>query len=110
MRNAIYLFLVIIIISCQVKEEMYTLENPGIKTALDKRKEAYAEVFMKNCTREINEQADRYVDSIVSAEIYFRVSDEVVFPAKPVRPEFENPDDFQDTLYARPLFTEKKPF
>jgi hypothetical protein len=108
MRITIQLFIGLIFISsCQVDEEIYSLDNPRIKEALGKRKEAYSEVFMKNCLREVNEQADKYVDSVVTAEIYFRVSDEVVFPVKPERPKFENPDDFQDTLDARPLFPEK---
>ena len=108
MRISIQLFIVFIFISsCQVEEEVYSLNNPRIREALDKRKEAYADVFIKNCIREVNEQADKYVDSVVTAEIFFRVSDEVVFPEKPARPEFENPDSIQDTLYARPLFPEK---
>jgi hypothetical protein len=105
MKITLQLFIGLIFISsCQVEEEIYGTDNPRIKEALDKRKEAYAEVFMKNCLREVNEQADKFVDSVVTAEIYFRVSDEVVFPVKPERPKFENPDDFQDTLDARPLF------
>jgi hypothetical protein len=108
MKITIKLLVVLIFISsCQVEEEMYSLNNPRIKEALDKRKEAYADVFMKNCLREVSEQADKYVDSVVTAEIYFRVSDEVVFPEKPVRPKFENPNNIQDTLHARPLFPEK---
>jgi hypothetical protein len=107
MRNTIFLIYGVLTFSCQVEEETYSLENPRIKEALDRRKEAYAEVFMKNCMREVNEQADTYVDSLVTAEIFFRVSDEVAFPPKPAKPLFENPDIFQDTLRATPLFPDK---
>lgn len=107
MRVAPLLYITILLTSCQVEEDTYTLENPRIKEALDKRKEAYAEVFKKNCIREVNEQADKYVDSLVTAEIFFRVSDEVVFPTKPLKPAFENPDIIKDSLCASPIFPEK---
>jgi hypothetical protein len=108
MKIVFMIFIAMLLGSCQVEEDTYTLENSRIKEALDRRKAAYAEVFMKNCTRDINEQADKYVDSLVTAEISFRVSDEVVFPAKPGKPVFENPDIFQDSLRALPIFPNKK--
>jgi hypothetical protein len=43
------------------------------------------------------------VDSLISEQISFRLSDSIIFPEKPLKPEFPGPVIVSDTLIARPI-------
>lgn len=57
--------------------------------------------------RDILARAEIYVDSIISAEINFQLSDSIVFPEKPVKPGWPGPIIIPETIRARPIFDPK---
>ncbi len=84
------------------------LENPRIKSALEKRKATYAQEILENCKREILDKAELYVDSVISAEINFQLSDSIVFPEKPIKPDWPGPIVVSETIKAKPIFKSRK--
>ncbi|MBK8518598.1 MAG: hypothetical protein IPL55_20635 [Saprospiraceae bacterium] len=106
MKARIYILLLfIILISCN-EDELATLNinNPKIKAALEKRKADYATEIMRNCRQDVMSKAENYVDSLISADINFRLNDSIIFPDKPLRPEWPGDIIVSDTIKAKKLF------
>lgn len=83
------------------------INNPKIRSALEKRKSEYAAEILENCRRDILAKAEIYVDSLISAEINFQLSDSIVFPEKPVKPEWPGPIIIPETIKAKPIYERK---
>jgi len=105
-----FFILVVYFCSCNTLDESsgLNINNPRIKDALEKRKSTYAKEILGNCRRDILARAEIYVDSIISAEINFQLSDSIVFPEKPVKPGWPGPIIIPETIRARPIFDPKK--
>lgn len=107
-KNSLRLFYIlsmITVFSCSdVNSNELNINNPKIKQALDKRKAEYAKEILDNCHRDILVKAEIYVDSIISAEINFQLSDSIVFPEKPLKPGWPGPIIVPETIRAKPIF------
>jgi len=100
-----YLILLLTIFSCSDKDSTeLNINNPKIEEALEKRKAEYAREILDNCQRDILAKAEIYVDSIISAEINFQLSDSIVFPEKPIKPGWPGPIIVPETIQAKPIF------
>jgi hypothetical protein len=90
--------------ACSEDPKNLTISRPGISNAVKKRKAQYFNEVLSNCRRDILIKADAYVDSVISAEINFQLSDSVYFPDRPARPEWLGPIIVSDTIRAKPVF------
>ncbi len=100
-----HLLLLLVIISCSDNAStILTIDNPRIRAAFEKRKAEYAAEVMRNCQQDVLLRAETYVDSIISADIDFRINDSIVFPEKPIKPDWPGAIIVSDTIKARPLF------
>lgn len=80
------------------------IQNPRIKVALESRKAEYAAEIFRNCQQDLLLRAETYVDSMISADIDFRINDSIVFPEKPLKPDWPGAIIIPDSIKARPLF------
>ena len=107
-KNSIRLFKILSLItvfSCSdVDSNDLNINNPKINQALEKRKAEYAKEILDKCHRDILAKAEIYVDSIISAEINFQLSDSIVFPEKPLKPGWPGPIIVPETIRAKPIF------
>jgi len=103
MKNVISIFILSILISCQDETANLTIQNIRIKDALEKRKEEYKQQILERCSTEAILKAEEYVDSIISEEISFRLSDSIIFPDKPLKPNSPGKITISDTIRARPI-------
>jgi hypothetical protein len=100
--------LLITVYSCSdVDTKDLNINNPKIRSALEKRKSEYAAEILENCRRDVLAKAEIYVDSLISAEINFQLSDSIVFPEKPVKPEWPGPIIVPETIMAKPIYERK---
>jgi hypothetical protein len=101
----IFLFItsMIVLFSC-AGEDNLTESNLRIKEALEKRKTMYRKEIMENCKRDMVEKATLFVDSLISAEISYQLSDSIVFPPKPIKPASPGPIIIRDTVKAQPVW------
>mgnify|MGYP000897760286 CR=1 FL=1 len=110
-KNEIVLITIIAfmtLVSCNKNENTeLNIKNPKIKTALEKRKTEYAKEILEKCRRDILEKAEIYVDSLISAEIIFQLSDSIVFPPKPEKPNWPGPIQVPETIRATPILIHK---
>ncbi|MBK9736285.1 MAG: hypothetical protein IPO92_15520 [Saprospiraceae bacterium] len=95
--------LFILLTSCSDDAE-YNLNNPKIKEALNKKRAAYENEILTICRNEVLNRASQYVDSVIAAEMYFHLSDSIVFPDKPIKPQSLGKIIVPDTIVARPIF------
>ena len=63
--------------------------------------------ILDNCHRDILAKAEIYVDSIITAEINFQLSDSIVFPEKPLKPGWPGPIFVPETIRAKPIFVRR---
>lgn len=103
MKLLLHFFIFILLSSCQDETANLTIQNVKIKTALDKRKEEYKNQILSRCTTEAILEAEEYVDSLISEEISFRLSDSIIFPDKPLKPYSPGKIIISDTIRARPI-------
>jgi len=104
MRTWIFFFTVGLTFSaCNTGSGDLSSDNPKIKEALEKRKQDYIADIIYNCQIDMYQRASKYVDSLIAAEIYFQISDSIVFPPKPEYPGWPGPIILNDTLKARPI-------
>lgn len=109
MRYWIYgLTMCIALSACNTGSGDLSPENPKIKEALEKRRQDYIADVIYTCQIDMYQRAAEYVDSLIAAEIYFQISDSIVFPPKPEYPGWPGPIILNDTLRARPIFEEEK--
>lgn len=101
------IFLVTLYSCSDVDTKDLNINNPKIRSALEKRKSEYAAEILENCRRDILAKAEIYVDSLISAEINFQLSDSIVFPEKPVKPEWPGPIIVPETIRAKPIYERK---
>lgn len=98
-------FILLTLYQCAEKENAY---RPAlIDRYLQERNQVYINEVMNNCKKELIAKAEAYVDSLISEQISFRLSDSIIFPEKPVKPEFLGPVIVSDTLVAKPVFIDK---
>ena len=99
----------LVFVSCSDnKSTNLNIENPRIRAALERRKADYATEVMSNCRQDVLLRAETYVDSMISADIDFSINDSIVFPEKPIKPEWPGSIIVPDTIKARPLFKVKR--
>ena len=103
MKHLFTIFSLVFLISCQEETSNLTIQNIKIKEALDKRKEEYKHQILSRCTTEAILKAEEYVDSLISEEISFRLSDSIIFPEKPLKPFSPGKITISDTIRARPI-------
>jgi len=103
MKHFLYILTLIILTSCQDQTGNLTIQNIKIKAALDKRKEEYKNQILSRCTTEAILKAEEYVDSLISEEISYRLSDSIIFPDKPLKPYSPGKISITDTIRARPI-------
>ncbi len=103
MKHFLYILTLIILTSCQDQTGNLTIQNVKIKAALDKRKEEYKNQILSRCTTEAILKAEEYVDSLISEEISYRLSDSIIFPDKPLKPYSPGKISITDTIRARPI-------
>ncbi len=103
MNHLFTLATLFLLISCQDNTANLTIQNSKIKEALDKRKEEYKQQILSRCTTEAILKAEEYVDSLISEEISFRLSDSIIFPDKPLKPFSPGKITISDTIRARPI-------
>lgn len=109
MRAAPYIIAVTVAVlgSCtEIEMTELNANNPRIKKALEQRKKDYAGEYMFNCRRDMIEKASSYVDSLISEEINYQLSDSIVFPPRPDRPGWPGPVVLKDEA-PQPVFREK---
>ncbi len=106
MRISLLLLISILgLLSCVDDKSLnLSIENPRIKGALEKRKAEYAAEISRNCRQDLLLLAETYVDSLISADVDFRINDSIVFPDKPLKPDWPGAIVVPDTIKARPLF------
>jgi len=103
MRICFLSIAIILLVSCSEEQDL-SIHNEKIKNALEKRKNEYKKEILDNCQRDVYEKAKIYVDSLISAEINFQLSDSIVFPPKPLKPASPGPIIVPDTIKTKPIF------
>lgn len=103
MKHLCTIVTLFLLISCQDETANLNIQNSKIKEALDKRKEEYKQQILSRCTAEAILKAEEYVDSLISEEISFRLSDSIIFPDKPLKPFSPGKISISDTIRARPI-------
>ncbi|MBK8888557.1 MAG: hypothetical protein IPN46_19325 [Saprospiraceae bacterium] len=102
MRVCFLSIAIILLVSCSEEQDL-SIHNEKIKNALEKRKNEYKKEILDNCQRDVYEKAKVYVDSLISAEINFQLSDSIVFPPKPIKP-LSPGLIVPDTIKTKPIF------
>lgn len=99
-----HILFLIFYISCGQSADEYNINNPRIKDAFENRKKQFIEENMKNCNDDLLQKAEIYVDSLIAAEIDYRLNDSIIFPEKPVRPDWPGEIVVPDSIKAKPIF------
>jgi hypothetical protein len=71
---------------------------------LELRRNEFMSEQLAACRKEVVIRAEAFADSLIAEEISFRLSDSIIFPEKPIKPEFIGPIIISDTAVARPIF------
>ena len=90
-----------------INDSSLTIDNLKIKEALERRKALYASEILDNCRTDIMRMAEIYIDSLISADMDFRLSDSIIFPEKPLKPLWPGDISVSDTIKAYPIFKNK---
>lgn len=93
--------------SCNESNSDLTIQNPRISDELQQRRLAYHKKRFLECRAETIERATVYVDSLISARISYQLSDSIVFPPKPEKPDSYGPIIIVDTVRAKPVIKQK---
>lgn len=96
-------FLTLMILGCTNNNQL-DANHPKVKKILALKKRAYIEDQFQICRRDLLEKASIYVDSLISEEISYQLSDSIVFPPRPERPTWPGKIKLVDTLRAKPIF------
>jgi hypothetical protein len=96
--------LLILLTACNGTDETMDIRNPKIREAFENRKTEFINENMTNCKEDILNKAEIYVDSVIAAEIDYRISDSIIFPEKPLRPEWPGDILVPDSIKAKPIF------
>ena len=96
--------LIAMLYSCAPNTDHLNIDNPKIKIALKNRQNLYAQEILQTCKNTQISKADKYVDSIISVEFNFRLSDSIIFPEKPIKPASIGKILVSDTIRAIPIF------
>ncbi|MBC7885782.1 MAG: hypothetical protein H7X99_09920 [Saprospiraceae bacterium] len=104
MKKLLLFVIFISLYSCSGDDLILNSDNPKIYKALQKKKQEYASEIWANCRKEALIRADQYVDSLISTEIAFQLSDSIVFPQKPPKPQSLGKIILTDTSKAKPIF------
>jgi hypothetical protein len=108
-RIVISVFFISLLAACsQDDATKLNIKNPKIKQALENRKKLYAVEILSNCRKDVLDKASAYVDSMISADLDFRLNDSIIFPERPLRPNWPGDIIVPDTIKARPIKTVKK--
>lgn len=102
MQKILYIFSILCFLGCG--ETPLNISNTKIANALNLRKEEFIHSQLKICKANINSEAQKYVDSLVSAEFLLVLSDSVFFPDRPIRETPFVPVVVPDTIRANPIF------
>ena len=104
MKKVSLYFGLCLFLSCTEVIPDLTIENPKIKSLYQLKNEDYKKEFISRCRIDLMVNAETYVDSLISAEISFQLSDSIVFPLKPLKPASQGKIIVSDTNIARPIF------
>jgi hypothetical protein len=91
-----------LISGCRDRDELTGIAL--INSNLEEKNRSYINEVIENCKKEQIILAEQFVDSLISEQISFRLSDSIILPEKPVKPEFIGPIEISDTLIARPIY------
>ena len=75
-----------------------------IQNQLEQKKQYYLNEVLQTCRKDMILKAETYVDSLISEQISFILSDSIFFPEKPLKPVFTGPIIVSDTLKAKTIF------
>lgn len=88
-----------------------TLKEPT-PTLVQKAFEEKISIFLQNrkekCLEKILEDAEAYVDSIIISEINVKLLDTLIFPEKPLRPDFPSKIILNDSTKIEPIVKDEK--
>ncbi|MBK7635539.1 MAG: hypothetical protein WAT22_17655 [Saprospiraceae bacterium] len=98
------IILITVLASCDDTAAVLNINNPKIKEAYESRRKEYINENLKNCREDIIGKAEIYVDSLIAAEIDYRINDSIIFPEKPIKPEWPGAIIVPDSIKARPIF------
>ncbi|MBK8053065.1 MAG: hypothetical protein IPK35_07305 [Saprospiraceae bacterium] len=105
MKLSLYFNILLIgLVSCDDTAVVLDINNPKIKEAYENRRREYINENLKNCRQDIIGKAGIYVDSLIAAEIDYRINDSIIFPEKPIKPEWPGAIIVPDSIKARPIF------
>ena len=94
----------ILLPACNGTDETMDIRHPKLREAFENRKPAFINEEMTNSKEDILNKAEIYVDSVIAAEIDYRISDSIIFPEKPFRPEWPGDILVPDSIKAKPIF------
>ena len=77
---------------------------PLVQQKLTEKLDKFKRTILEKCKREAIEEAEIYVDSLVSEELKLQASDTLSFPAKPVRPGLPEKIILNDSTVIDPIF------
>ncbi len=77
---------------------------PLVQQNLTAKLDKFKRTILDKCKREAIEEAEIFVDSLVSVELSLLSSDTISFPAKPVRPVLPEKIILNDSTLIDPIF------
>ena len=77
--------------------------NPLVQQKLKEKLDKFKNSILDKCKREAIEEAEKFVDSLVSEELKILSGDTMYFPAKPVRPGLPKKIILNDSTAIDPI-------
>lgn len=100
----IFIAVAIFLVSFQLPDSIDQSKIPVIvKSKLDEEVKNYYEDRMKICKLDALTRAEDYVDSIIENKIQLVIAKGVIFPSKPIKPNFPKEIKINDSTKIQPV-------
>lgn len=81
---------------------------PLVQQKLQEKLDKFKRTILEKCKREAIEEAEIFVDSLVSEELMIQARDTIFFPAKPIRPRLPKKIILNDSTTIDPIIKEQQ--
>ncbi|MFT4533699.1 MAG: hypothetical protein ACI9P5_001050 [Saprospiraceae bacterium] len=91
----------------KVRNDSDSAISPLVQQKLQEKLDKFKKTILEKCKREAIQEAEIFVDSLVSEELMLQENNKTSFPAKPIRPGLPHKIILNDSTKIDPIIKEQ---